>query len=69
VSYFHHGLFTTLAEAVLAHSGEARAERLAFEQSSVPERESLLAFLQSLQVLPIGTPTLSVDEQYRAREW
>jgi hypothetical protein len=50
--YFHHGLFTTLREATLAHDGEARAARRAFEQLTDDERNRVIEFLKSLQVPP-----------------
>lgn len=48
--YFHHGLFTTLREATLAHAGEALSAREAFESLSVGERDQIIEFLKSLQV-------------------
>lgn len=50
--YFHHGLFTTLRAATLAHDGEARHSRLAFEALSEDERDAVIEFLKSLQVVP-----------------
>jgi Di-haem oxidoreductase, putative peroxidase len=50
--YFHHGLFTTLREAVLAHAGEALAARRAFERLTPDDRDRVVEFLKSLQVLP-----------------
>lgn len=67
--FFHHGLFTTLREAVLAHSGEALASRRGFQQLSTYEQNSLIEFLKTLQVLPPGTKDLVVDENFRPREW
>jgi CxxC motif-containing protein (DUF1111 family) len=67
--YFHHGLFTTLRQAVLAHNGEARGERLAFQKLGSYEQDCLIEFLKSLQVLPPGTKSLIVDESFQAREW
>lgn len=52
--YFHHGLFTTLREATLAHDGEARAARTAFEALTADEQDRVIEFLKSLQVLPSG---------------
>lgn len=66
--YFHHGQYTTLREAVLAHAGEAKAERLAFERLNEYGRDSIIEFLKSLQVLPPGTRSLVVDEQGRPRD-
>ena len=50
--YFHHGLFTTLREAILEHHGEAEAERAAFVTLTDFEQRSLIEFLKSLQVVP-----------------
>jgi hypothetical protein len=50
--YFHHGLFTTLREAVLGHSGEALDQRRAFENLGKYEQDSVIEFLKTLQVLP-----------------
>jgi hypothetical protein len=50
--YFHHGLFTTLREAVEAHHGEATAAREAFDALDDDERNSIVEFLKSLQILP-----------------
>lgn len=50
--YFHHGLFTTLREATLAHAGEALASRQAFDALSDDEQDRIIEFLKSLQVLP-----------------
>jgi mono/diheme cytochrome c family protein len=47
--FFHDGRFTTIRDAVLAHSGEALAQRRAFERLSFNERRSVLLFLASLQ--------------------
>ncbi len=52
--YFHHGKFTTLREATLAHAGEALDARLRFEALSDHERDSVIEFLKTLQVLPTG---------------
>lgn len=67
--YFHHGLFTTLREATLAHSGEALSARQAFETLSEYDRNSVIEFLKSLQVLPPGTQHLAIDENGNAVSW
>jgi hypothetical protein len=67
--YFHHGLFTTLRQAVLAHHGEAKPERENFEKLSEYERNSVIEFLKTLQVLPEGTRSLVVDEKFQPRSW
>jgi hypothetical protein len=67
--FFHHGRFTTLRQALLAHDGEARGERLAFQQLPAPEQDALIEFLKSLQVLPPGIQHLVVDEHFQPRPW
>ncbi|WEF33903.1 di-heme oxidoredictase family protein [Pseudoduganella chitinolytica] len=66
--YFHHGMYSTMREAVLGHSGEALASRRAFQAASADDQAALIEFLKSLQVLPPGTVNLVVDEHYRPRE-
>lgn len=67
--YFHHGKFTTLRQAVLAHSGEALSSREAFEALSEHDRDSVIEFLKSLQVLPPNVRHRVVDEHHRPRHW
>jgi cytochrome c peroxidase len=67
--YFHHGLFTTLRQSVLAHSGEALSARQGFESLAKSEQDEVIEFLKSLQVLPPGARSLFVDEQLRPRAW
>ena len=67
--YFHHGLFSTMRQAVLAHHGEAAASRSAFVGATEYDQDSLIEFLKSLQVLPPGTKALIVDELYRPKAW
>lgn len=65
--YFHHGLFTTLRQSVLAHSGEALASRRQYQCLTEYEQDALIEFLKSLQVLPPGTSGLLVDENFREK--
>src|SRR5262249_19766579 len=67
--YFHHGLFTTLRESVLAHDGEALESRKAFQALTKYDKDSLIEFLKSLQVLQPGTKDLVVDEHYKRKVW
>ncbi|PYR74375.1 MAG: hypothetical protein DMF87_22980 [Acidobacteria bacterium] len=67
--YFHHGLFTTLRQAILAHSGEAKSSRVAFQALPAAERDAVVEFLKTLQVLPPGTKDLVVDERFQPRSW
>jgi hypothetical protein len=65
--YFHHGKFTTLREAILAHAGEALASRTAFQGLSAFEQDAVIEFLKTLQVLPPGARFLVLDENGNPR--
>ena len=68
--YFHHGLYTTMRQAVLAHSGEALSRRARpFRSCRRYEQDSLIEFLKTLQVLPPGTKSLVVDENFQPKVW
>jgi hypothetical protein len=67
--YFHHGLFTTMRRAVLAHAGEALDQRRAFEGLPREEQDAVIEFLKTLQVLPPGTTGLVVDERFQRKAW
>ena len=54
---------------MLAHAGEALAERQAFERLAGSRQDAVIEFLKSLQLLPPGTKDLIVDEQYRPKRW
>jgi cytochrome c peroxidase len=65
----HNGLYTTMREAVLAHSGEALAARQAFQNLGEYDRDSIIEFLKSLQILPANTHGLVVDEYGRTQHF
>jgi CxxC motif-containing protein (DUF1111 family) len=65
--YFHHGRFTTLRQAVLAHSGEALDSRRKFQALPEYDQDALIEFLKSLQALPPGTKDLIVDENFQRK--
>ena len=67
--FFHHGLYTTLRQAVLAHGGEAGPARAAFNALPAGDRDAIIEFLKSLRVLPPGTEAAVVDENGRPRFW
>jgi len=67
--YFHHGKYTTIREAILAHAGEAQAVRDRYAALTEHERDCIVEFLKTLQVLPAGTGSPVIDEQGRARAW
>ena len=61
--FMHHGQFTTMREAVLAHSGEALASRTAFESLSAYDQNSIIEFLKSLQIFTNQVGSLCEDEE------
>ena len=67
--YFHHGLYTTLRQAVLAHAGEAQEVTDAFQALSEHEQDTIVEFLKSLQILPPGTRALVIDDRGRPIQW
>ena len=67
--FLHHGLFTTMRQAVLAHAGEAHTAWLAFQALPAADQDAVIEFLKTLQVLPAGTKDRIVDEHYQARPW
>jgi hypothetical protein len=67
--FFHHGQFTTMRQAVLAHSGEALGSRQNFQALSKYDQDSVIEFLKTLQVLPPGTKYLVIDERGKPKKW
>jgi CxxC motif-containing protein (DUF1111 family) len=61
--FMHHGKFTTIREATLAHSGEALTSRLGFQSLSDYDKGCVIEFLKTLQVLPPGTRQLTISER------
>jgi len=68
-AFMHHGKFTTAREAVEAHNGDALLQRKAFDALSVDQQNALIEFLKSLQVLPLGSKSLVVDEHGNPKHW
>jgi CxxC motif-containing protein (DUF1111 family) len=67
--YMHHGKFTTMREAILAHSGEALQSRQSFQQLSIYDRDSVIEFLKTLRVLPPGGRSLVINEAGQPKVW
>jgi mono/diheme cytochrome c family protein len=67
--YFHHGRFTTMRQAILAHGGEGAASRREFLALPPADQGAVIEFLKTLQVLPPGTPHRVVDENYQPKVW
>src|SRR2546422_29861 len=66
--FMHHGKFTTMREAVLAHAGEAFSSRQDFEALTRYEKDCVIEFLKTLQVLPPGTRRLVVNQDFEKKE-
>jgi hypothetical protein len=67
--FFHHGMFATIREAILAHAGEANASARAFRNLPSYDQGAVVEFLKTLQILPAGTRALVIDENGRAKRW
>lgn len=67
--FYHHGMYTTIREAVEAHAGEAAAAKAAYDALSGAERDAVIEFLKTLQVLPQGAKGLIVDQKGKKRKW
>jgi hypothetical protein len=68
-NHFHHGKFTTIRESILAHAGEAQLSQAHFTNLNSYDQGSVIEFLKSLKVLPIGTRSRIVDEFNRPVKW
>lgn len=67
--YFHHGLFTTMRQAIEAHRGDALTSYQQWSALSEGERNAIIEFLKTLQVLPSGTTSPLVDHNFQPRSW
>jgi hypothetical protein len=52
----HHGMYTTMREAVLAHHGEAESTYAAFQNLSKYDQDCVIEFLKSLRIVPDKRP-------------
>lgn len=68
-AFGHHGQYTTIREAVLAHYGEATSQRQAFEALTDEDKDAMIEFLKSLQILRPGTACQVVDENYQCTNY
>ena len=65
--FMHHGKFTTMREAILAHSGEALEARESFDALTSHDRDCVIEFLKSLRILPPGITSLVTNENGKDR--
>jgi hypothetical protein len=61
--FMHHGQFTTMRQAVLAHAGEAAASSSGFKGLSPYDQDSVIEFLKSLQILLKESESMCVNEE------
>jgi len=61
-SFGHHGMYTTMREAVLAHAGEAANSRANFTWVTSYEQDCVIEFLKSLQILPPNSSSLLIED-------
>lgn len=66
--WWHDGSSPTIEDAILRHGGEAQASRDAYAALSAQEQGQLLAFLNSLQVAPVGEILVTADPGANAKE-
>lgn len=59
--YGHRGDLTMITDAIHFHGGDARASRDAFFDLPQEDRDAIIEFLKTLQVLPDGSPPVRVD--------
>ncbi len=52
-----------MREAIENHNGEALASHQAFDALSPSDRDDIIEFLKTLQVLPEGAKSLVVDQR------
>ena len=62
-SFGHHGLYTTMREAVLAHAGEAAQSTFWFKSLDSYQQGCLIEFLRSLQILPANSRQLIITDR------
>lgn len=67
--YFHHGQYTTMREAIEAHYGEALYTYEQWQDLTEYDKDSVIEFLKTLQILPEGTAHLVVDEHGKKKHW
>ncbi|MEI2623007.1 MAG: TIGR02597 family protein [Giesbergeria sp.] len=68
-NFFHHGMLTTIRDAITAHAGEALASKQAFDALSPQDQAALIEFLKSLHNLPEGSPSTTLSSTGQARVW
>ena len=65
----HHGQFTTMREAVEAHSGDAQSVMDAYWALQNADRDAIIEFLKTLRIAPDSARSYYVDERWAPRSW
>lgn len=68
-NFFHHGMYTTIRDAITAHAGEGLASKQGFDALSPEDQNALIEFLKSLHNLPEGSPSTTLDSNGQPRVW
>ncbi|MCH8882188.1 MAG: hypothetical protein IIA41_01670 [SAR324 cluster bacterium] len=63
--YGHRGDLTMITEAIYQHGGEARESRDGFFALSEFERDAVVEYLKTLQILPAGSPRVVFEDGIR----
>lgn len=66
--FFHHGRYTTMRQAIEAHAGEAELARAGFDALSDHDKNSIIEFLKTFQILPPGTRHRVVNEKFEKKK-
>lgn len=62
----HRGDLNTLTQVIEGHGGEAASSRAAFQALPRSDKDCVIDFLKSLQVVPVGAPRVTdVGEKFR----
>ena len=62
--FLHHGRATLISEAILAHGGEAQISRDRFNALTDKQKDSVVEFLKTLQILPAEANTTTKPEKH-----
>ncbi|HMS16991.1 MAG TPA: di-heme oxidoredictase family protein, partial [Planctomycetota bacterium] len=62
--FMHHGRAYTITEAIEMHGGDAAASRQAFRNLTQQDKDRVLAFLKTLQVLPESATSLEITAPF-----
>ena len=67
--YYHHGHYTTMRQAIEAHAGEAAGVMANWNALAASERDEVIEFLKTLQILDPKARHPIVDEGGHPVSW